>query len=60
MGRVVLADRYTGRQIPAGKHSLTFSIEYRDPARTLTADEADHLHQQIGRALVDRFGAQLR
>ncbi len=58
--RVELVDRYTGRQIPAGKCSLTFALEYRDAARTLTAEEADALHQQVGAALLSRFGAALR
>ena len=59
-GRVELIDRYTGAQIPTGKVSLTFSIEYQDPARTLTASEADARHRQIGQALIERFGAVLR
>jgi phenylalanyl-tRNA synthetase beta chain len=57
---VELIDRYTGKSIPQGKYSLTFSIEYRDPARTLTAAEVDALHQRIGQALASRFGATLR
>ncbi len=58
--RVELVDRFTGKQVPAGKYSLTFSIEYRDSSRTLTAAEADEVHQRIGRTLVERFGAVLR
>ena len=58
--RVELIDRYTGRQLPPNTYSLTFSIEYRDPARTLTADEADDVHHRIGQALVERFAAHLR
>jgi phenylalanyl-tRNA synthetase beta chain len=58
--RVTLIDRYTGKQVPAGKVSLTFSIEYRDPSKTLTASDVDALHQRIVRALADRFGASLR
>jgi len=57
---VQLIDRYTGRQIPAGRHSLTFAIEYRDSTRTLTAEEVDDLHRRIGQTLVTNFGAQLR
>ena len=44
----------------AGKVSLTFSIEYRDPARTLTAAEVDAVHGHIGQTLAERFGATLR
>jgi len=58
--RVELVDRYTGTQVPAGKHSLTFSIEYRDPSRTLTAEEVDAVHRRIGETLVSRFGVQIR
>ena len=57
--RVELIDLFT-KQVPAGKRSLTFSIEYRDPSRTLTAPEVDAVHQRIGQALVSQFGAQLR
>ncbi|MBI4342741.1 MAG: phenylalanine--tRNA ligase subunit beta, partial [Candidatus Omnitrophica bacterium] len=59
-GRVELIDRYTGKPIPDGKTSLTFSIEYRHPERTLTAAEADDVHRRIGQRLVERFGASLR
>ncbi|MBI3321877.1 MAG: phenylalanine--tRNA ligase subunit beta [Candidatus Omnitrophica bacterium] len=58
--RVELIDRFVGEQVPAGKKSLTFSIEYRNPSRTLTSAEVDVLHGQIGQALGTRFGAVLR
>ncbi len=58
--RIDLIDRYTGTQVAPGTYSLTFAIEYRDAARTLTAAEVDALHQRIGQALVNRFNAQLR
>ncbi len=57
---VKLIDRYTGKQVPAGHYSLTFSLDYRDPARTLTAEEVDTLHRRIGQALVERCQATLR
>jgi len=59
-GQVTLIDRYVGRQIPLGRYSLTFAIEYRDPAKTLTAEEVDDLHRRIGQTLVTKFRAQLR
>ena len=59
-GRVELIDRYTGKPIPPGKAGLTFSIEYRDPSRTLAAAEVDVVHVRIGQALVSRCGATLR
>lgn len=55
-----LIDRYVGPQVPAGQHSLTVALEYRDASRTLTAAEADALHQRISRTLVGRFGATIR
>ena len=58
--RVELIDRFTGQQVPSGTYSLTFSIDYRDPSRTLTAAEVDAVHQRIGQALVSRLNAQLR
>lgn len=59
-GRIELIDRYVGRQVPEGKHSLTFGIEYRDASRTLTAAEVDVLHQRISQVLASQFGATLR
>lgn len=58
--RAQLIDRYTGPGTPAGRHGLTFSLEYRDPGRTLTAEEAGIIHARIAHALTDRFGATLR
>jgi len=57
---VELIDRYAGKQVPEGKHSLTFSIDYREPSRTLTAAEVDVIHRRIGETLIGRFGASLR
>jgi phenylalanyl-tRNA synthetase beta chain len=36
---VSLLDRYTGNQVPPGKVSLTVSLRFQDPERTLTSDE---------------------
>ncbi len=58
--RVELIDRYTGRQIPDGKQGFTFSIEYRDPTRTLTAEEADLVHQRVIQRLAEVCQATLR
>lgn len=60
LGQARLIDRYTGKPVPAGKHSLTFALEYRDPARTLAAAEADAAHQRIVQALAQQFSATLR
>jgi len=58
--RIQLIDRYTGKPVPSGKHSLTFSIEYRDVSRTLTAQEADQIHKRVGEVLTRQFGAAIR
>jgi phenylalanyl-tRNA synthetase beta chain len=47
-----LVDRYTGNQVPPGKVSLTVSLRFQDPERTLTSDEVQ--------AAVDRVIAELR
>jgi phenylalanyl-tRNA synthetase beta chain len=36
---VSLLDRYTGNQVPPGKVSLTVSLRFQDPERTLTSEE---------------------
>ena len=47
-----LFDVHTGPPLPAGKKSLAFSVEFRDPSRTLEREEADaggRSHQGPGR-----------
>lgn len=53
-------DLYRGKQVPAGKKSLTFSLLFRSDERTLTHDEADERSQQAVGRLADRFAAALR
>ncbi len=57
---VNLFDVYQGKQIPANMRSLAYSIEYYSPARTLTDDEVDGVHEEIISALAEEFGAELR
>lgn len=57
---VELIDRYTGTQVPEGKVSLTYRLEYHDPARTLEAKEVQDAHGRVLAALEARFGAKLR
>jgi phenylalanyl-tRNA synthetase beta chain len=57
---VNLFDVYRGKQIPENMRSLAYSIEYYSPARTLTDDEVDEVHEKIISALTEKFGAQLR
>lgn len=58
--RIELIDRYAGGKLPPGKVGLTVSLEYRDAQRTLTAAEADAVHQRVTQALADRVGASRR
>jgi phenylalanyl-tRNA synthetase beta chain len=60
LAHAALIDRYHGEKLPPGTHSLTFSLEYRQPDRTLTSAEVDQVHQRIVAALAQHFGAKLR
>jgi len=55
-----LVDRYQGSQVPAGHQSLAFHLVFRDPQRTLRAEEVAQTTDQIVTSLRERFGAQLR
>jgi phenylalanyl-tRNA synthetase beta chain len=58
---LALIDRYAkGESLASGTYSLTFSLAYRHPSRTLTAEEADAAHQAIVRRLKEQFAAVLR
>ena len=57
---VELLDRWLGAGVPEDKASLTFTVTYRRPDRTLTQDEVDARHQALLDALVREVGAQLR
>ena len=57
---VNLFDVYKGKQIAANMRSLAYSIEYHSPARTLTDDEVDRVHEKIVSTLAEEFGAELR
>jgi len=57
---IELFDVYVGKQVPAGKKSLAFSIEYRSKNKTLTDEEIDQVHNTIVKALREKFGAELR
>jgi phenylalanyl-tRNA synthetase beta chain len=48
---VSLLDRYTGNQVPAGKVSLTVSLRFQDPERTLTSDEVQEAVDGVVREL---------
>ena len=55
-----LVDRWLGRGVPEGKVSLTFSVSYRHPERTLLQDAVDRRHAQLVDVLVRGAGAELR
>jgi phenylalanyl-tRNA synthetase beta chain len=57
---VKLFDQYQGKQIPAGKRSLAYSLVYRAPDWTLTDEEVTEIHTRIVRALAGNLGAALR
>ncbi len=57
---ISLFDVYAGKQVPAGKKSLAFSIEYRSIRKTLTDEEIDRVHNAIVKALGEKCGAELR
>ena len=58
--RVRLFDLYEGKGIQEGMKSLAFSLEFRNPARTLTDEEVDRNLEEIVAALEKGFGARLR
>jgi phenylalanyl-tRNA synthetase beta chain len=58
--RIELFDAYRGKQLPAGKKSIAFSLEFQSSERTLTGEEVDELVRRIALHLADKFGAELR
>ncbi len=58
--RVDLFDIYEGKQVPAGKKSLAFSLEYRSDDKTLTDEEIDVTHKRVIERLGKKFSAELR
>jgi phenylalanyl-tRNA synthetase beta chain len=55
-----LFDYYEGKQIPAGKKSLAYSLVYRADERTLTEEDINPIHEKIITNLKDKLGAVLR
>ena len=50
----------TGVKIPADRRSLAYSLTYRSPERTLTADEVNAAHARLKARLVQELGVTLR
>ena len=55
-----LFDVYTGEQAGEGRKSLAYSLRFRAPDRTLTAEEASQARAAAVAAASDRTGAVLR
>jgi len=55
-----LFDVYKGKQVPEGKKSVAYSIQFRASDRTLTDEEVGKAMDNIIKALSDRLRAQLR
>jgi phenylalanyl-tRNA synthetase beta chain len=55
-----LVDRYSGKQIPDGKISLTYRLEYQDPSRTLEEKDVSEAQKKVLASLESRLGARLR
>ena len=60
LDRCELFDVFWGDPMPAGFKSLAFSLEFRDPQRTLTDEEADASIEAIVGQIASEFGGQLR
>jgi len=55
-----LIDRYSGKNIPEGKVSLTLRLIFQAPDRTLTSEEVDAMYDQIVKRLSSDFQIELR
>jgi len=57
---VRLFDFYQGEQVPEGKKSIAFSLNFCSKERTLGVEEVEHQVDAILALLTARFGAELR
>ena len=57
---IKLFDIYKGKQIPAGKKSVAFSLELRADDRTLTDTDSEGVVTKVLGALKDKLNATLR
>ena len=53
-------DLYRGKQIPAGKKSIAFSLTFRHPSQTLSAQKADEVMNLVAQSLQTKLAAQVR
>ncbi|GAA0374714.1 phenylalanine--tRNA ligase subunit beta [Bacillus horti] len=57
---VRLFDVYEGEKVLEGKKSIAFSLQYFDPAKTLTDEEVKQVHDKVVAQLEVAWGAALR
>lgn len=57
---VSLFDCYRGRQVPEGHVSLAYSVDYRDPNKTLTDEEVNAKHDDVLKVLSERLKVTIR
>ena len=55
-----LIDLYEGEHVPQGKKSVTFTLAFSAPDRTLKDQETDQAFQTLVEALRNSLGAELR
>ncbi len=60
LNRVTLFDIYRGEQVPDGKKSLAFSLQFQAGDRTLVEEEATRQRERILRTLKHKLGVDLR
>ena len=53
-------DEYRGRQVPAGKKSLTLRLSIGSKEKTLTSSEIEEVASNVLNKIAKRFGAELR
>ena len=57
--QLYIFDMFTGKQIPAGKKSISFRVVYRSHTETLEDEIVNRLHKTISDKLVIEFSAAL-
>lgn len=57
---VTLFDCYQGGNIPSGKKSLAYALQYQDPEGTLTDEAVGKLHNNVIKVVTQQLGAAIR
>lgn len=58
--KVHLFDQFVGKNVPQGKRSLAFSLEYQKDSSTFTDEEVSGVQSKVGETLKNRFRAEFR